>query len=494
MTIAPNQSFTTTLKVKVEAPANAPTGGLQSTAFTDFTTAEGQTIGQAAASVALAPPGQNGAPGEAAPPEPACATLPIKPDPIAPPPLPAQLSLQKIATVTQCSDAGGGCGFKTAITNSGPGEFNGPIVFEDIVTDENGGLFGTTNIDGGGQNLQQAGVVANVSCRKAGTSFRCDTVIDAKIPAGKTIELPISFKLGAGTAAKQIKSCVNLQGGTPFCASIPLVAGPLLRAEKIGGGNTCVPRCAFAISLTNVGNADAVGPFRLTENVSSLGPGVTIKVLNGDFVCFATSNGGLGCLSTNKGTNILKPGARIDGQIALENVPLAPSYTNCLDYDPKLQIKPSPFDSEFGGRCVTITDTAPKQPNLTIKKIAPNAGSDGIGKCALDSACGFKVVVKSTGSAPWVGAITVNDKLQGGVAEILRGRCVEQPARGVGLRVGPQCLVQGVHLDPDDHAAWHRDDAALRGYARQNLEEERHAHQLRRVRFHRTGSGLRRDR
>ena len=65
VTIPPNQSFTTTLKVKAEAPAGAPTGGLQSTAFTDFTTAEGQTIGKTSASVALAPPGQAVEPDEA---------------------------------------------------------------------------------------------------------------------------------------------------------------------------------------------------------------------------------------------------------------------------------------------------------------------------------------------------------------------------------------------------------------------------------------------
>jgi hypothetical protein len=113
--------------------------------------------------------------------------------------------------------------------------------------------------------------------------------------------------------------------------------------------------------------------------------------------------------------------------VKITGVTSAPEYTNCLDYDPAANAKPSPFDTSFAGRCVTIKDTAPKRPNLFIKKTPPNAqGIDGIGACGIKSDCRFTIEIGNNGSAPFVGRLQIDDVITPGVS-----KTVQQLSQGI---------------------------------------------------------------
>ncbi len=187
---------------------------------------------------------------------PACATVPLTP----PTPL-SLLQLKKTADVTQCSDVGGGCNFTISVTNPGPAEFNGVLDINEVVTA--GGVVPPL-LQISGSALQQAGVTAPISCSKAGDTARCGSGVPAKIPAGKTVDIKVQVKPGGKLNANELKNCAAIKGGNgEVCATIPLKQGPLLRAQKFTAATTCVPQCAFAITVQNIGNAPATGPFSM---------------------------------------------------------------------------------------------------------------------------------------------------------------------------------------------------------------------------------------
>ncbi len=342
-----------------------------------------------------------------------CATVPLQApvQPPPPPPPPAAgantLVLANNPAAEQCSDLGGGCAFTISITNPGPEEFNAPLEFSDTPSTADGKPFLGAGIDGGGQAIQQPGVIAPVSCGKTGEGFTCTTgVAAAKIPAGKTVVVPISFKPGSAGDTTAIKTCAALKGGAPQCRTIPFIKGALLRAEKIGISDTCVPSCSFIISLKNVGTADAAGPFALQDKFTPASGAISVEEIGGGFNCGQANNGTTVCISS---TDVLRPGDSIIGSMMVKGAAQAPEYTNCLDYDPAANGKPSPFDTTFAGRCVTIKDTAPKRPNLVIAKRAPNVEGGPDGHCDLKSACRFTITVTNNGSAPFTGPLRISD-------------------------------------------------------------------------------------
>ena len=81
---------------------------------------------------------------------------------------------------------------------------------------------------------------------------------------------------------------------------------------------------------------------------------------------------------------------------------VSPEYTNCLEYDPAAQRKPSPFDAEAGPLCATIKDTVHDRANILVRVTPPNAGPDGVGKCEINSPCRFMVRIDSNGVKPYL--------------------------------------------------------------------------------------------
>ena len=350
--------------------------------------------------------------------KPSCATASLDQKPQPDPAATSKLILAKNPAVEQCSDAGGGCEFRVSITNPGPEEFNGPIEFSDTPTKPDGTQFLNLTLESVTPLIPE-GAVSPISCNRVGDGFTCGTgpVVKAKLPAGKTIQVMMSFKPGPGTGATAIKNCATMKGveGKP-CATISLVNGPLLRAQKIGGGNTCVPFCAFAINLKNVGNADAIGPFVLAEKFTPAEANVVLEEIDGDFNCGKAGNGSFVCIS---GKDVLKPGELINGRVKVSGATPSAEYTNCIDYNPAANAKPSPFDTAFPGRCVTVKDTAPKRPNLVIKKQAPNAEGVGDGHCDLKNSCRFSITVSNNGSGDYVGPIEITDIVSLGVPQFM---------------------------------------------------------------------------
>ena len=332
-----------------------------------------------------------------APANPACATIPTTPPP------PATIFLVKNPVASQCSDLGGGCAFMISINNPGPGEFNGVITFTDEATAADGTPFKSIDFEGTPQAIQQPGVTAPFSCKKEGTGFTCSTgVVPAKIPAGMTVQIPMSFKPGPANGATAIKNCAALPGQEKQCRNIPLVNGPLLRAEKTSGSVTCNPKCTFAITVKNVGNAVARGPFTF-QDVMTPQAG-TIEAVSGDFKCGRTGN----ILKCNSKKGDLAPGDSFNGVVDVF-APLAPSYTNCVELTGNI-----PIVKDFPGRCFTIKETKPERPDLRISKLVerPRNPADPVfGDCDLKGTCKFQIVIQNNGNAPFTGPITINDEV-----------------------------------------------------------------------------------
>ena len=227
----------------------------------------------------------------------------------------------------------------------------------------------------------------------------------------------MTFKPGDGSVAKAIKNCASFEGGENQCATIPLTDGPLLRANKLTGSKTCVPECAFAISLTNVGNSDAPGPFSISEDFAPMGPNVKISEIDGDFACVQIGTK-VGCISTNKKTDVLHPGETTNGRIKVTGAELSPEYKNCVGYDPNAQAKPSPFDNDWPGRCVTIKETNPFRAKLDVFKAVRNQ------PCKVGGTCPYDVIVSNFG-AEYSGPIEILDEVPAVSSE---GKQQPQPA------------------------------------------------------------------
>ena len=189
--------------------------------------------------------------------------------------------------------------------------------------------------------------------------------------------------------------------------------GPLLRAKKIAVGNpkTCVPNCEFIIQLSNVGTNDAQGPFVLKDVFKAANGMDSFKMIGDSKFACSSTNGTIGCISTNGGTDKLAPGETISGVILFNVNTVSPEYSNCLEYDPAVQAKPSPFDAEAGPLCATIKDTVHDRANISIRVTPPNAGPDGVGKCAINSPCRFTVRIDSNGVKPYLSKPGFNAEL-----------------------------------------------------------------------------------
>jgi hypothetical protein len=353
---------------------------------------------------------------------PSCATAPLGAQAPAPAPAPApaqpkNLALANNPAVAQCSDTGGGCAFITSLSNpANAPEFNGPVSFVAHLSQPDGSAFPNITMEDGGQALPLDGVTPSIFCKKDGNDVTC-TAKALKIPPGKSVQIPMTFKPGGGTVATSIKSCASLAGGEKSCANIPLVKGPLLRAQKFTAAGSCVPSCAFAISLKNVGTDAATGPFVITEDFKPLNGDTTIETIDGDFHCFPTAVPSFGCISNAK--DKLEPGESLSGRVLIKTRTVSPTYTNCIDYNPAANGKPSPFDKESAGRCVTITDTAHQGANLMVGVIAPNAGANGVGECSINRPCRFTVRITSNGAQEFPGTALFGANVQPGTVEAI---------------------------------------------------------------------------
>ena len=104
-------------------------------------------------------------------PAPSCATAPLQAPVVLPPPPapePNGLVLNKRRGSDKCSDLGGGCMFIVTITNSSAVEFNGPIEFTDIIKTSDGNPLPNATMEGQPLLTLAEGVVAAMSCTKAG--------------------------------------------------------------------------------------------------------------------------------------------------------------------------------------------------------------------------------------------------------------------------------------------------------------------------------------
>lgn len=314
------------------------------------------------------------------------------------------LAISKNPAAGKCTAMGGGCDFVVTVFNPDPAvEFNGTVSFTDHISQPDGTAFPNVTVQTPINPQADPGISGgNLVCKKDGNDVNCTSLgASLKIPPGKKIVVPLNFTPGGDTVAKAVKNCASLPGGDPQCVTIPFAEnGPLLRAKKMAVGNptTCVPNCEFVIQLSNVGTSDAQGPFVLKDVFKAANGMDSFKMIGDSKFACSSTNGTIGCISTNGNTNKLAPGETISGFIVFDVKSVSPEYSNCLVYDPAAQAKPSPFDAEAGPLCATIKDTAHGGPNLLVQLTAPNEGADGVGECAINSPCRFSVLVRSNGA------------------------------------------------------------------------------------------------
>lgn len=344
-----------------------------------------------------------------------CASAPLQ----APAPGPAAGQAKKLAlannpAVAQCSDTGGGCAFVASLSNLADApEFNGPVSFTAHLSQPDGSAFPNITMEDGVQALPLDGVTPSIFCKKDGNDVTC-TASALKIPPGKSVQIPMTFKPGGGTMATAIKSCASLADGEKSCAKIPLVKGALLRAQKFTAAQTCVPSCTFAISLKNVGTDVAPGPFVINEDFKPINADTSVETIDGGFNCFKAADGSFACISDKNAR--LEPGQSLSGRVMIKTGTVSPTYTNCIEYNPAANGKPSPFDREFAGRCVNIKDTLHQGRNKMVEVVAPNAGANGVGECAINSPCRFRVKLTSNGARDDTNVV-FSTRLQNGIAE-----------------------------------------------------------------------------
>ncbi len=346
-----------------------------------------------------------------------CATVPIEPDekpgdtggPAAKP-----LVLTKNPVAEKCSDTGGGCDFVVSITNTSDTDFTNPIAFTDHVSTADGTPLPNADFGSVQASLPPGSdVSAPFICRTGGGGLTCSTgAAKVRVPAKQTITFPMSIKPGPTGGATAIRNCAQLQldnFAEPVCRTMPLVNGPLLRATKITAATSCKPECAFSVSIRNVGNADAIGPFAFTDRFTPASKIIPIFTQGGDFTCRLATEQGNGIAVCNGNKQRLAPGEQMLGKIMIMGVPLAPEYTNCIDIVPS----GTPIDTTAPRRCVTIKEPRPNRADLAIQKAVSGklqAGSK-VGECAIEGPCDFRVQVLNAGNSAYNGPITFTDEI-----------------------------------------------------------------------------------
>ena len=351
-----------------------------------------------------------------------CVTVANKvppPPPPPPPPDPNGLELVKRRAADKCSDLGGGCAFTVSITNSSAKEFNGPIEFTDIFKTADGKALPDAALEAQPLLTLPDGAVAAISCAKAGEVLTCGTGgASAKIPAGKTIVARLTMRPGPANGATAVRNCARLKsGGGDSCSNMALINGPLLRLTKFGGGDTCLPRCTFAVVVQNVGNKPASGAFKFKDTFT---PATSLGGFNTapDGAECAQGDGALFCVPKVK---VLNPGELTTVTVTVFGTAKAPEYTNCVDFVPQPQAPADKLvlDDKNEGRCVTVKDTSPQTPNLVIRKRAPNTKGGSDGHCELKSACRFTIEITNNGLAPFTGPLRVTDTVSNGVPQFI---------------------------------------------------------------------------
>ncbi|RUP00347.1 hypothetical protein [Hyphomicrobium sp.] len=333
-----------------------------------------------------------------------CVTVELEEKPAPNPQQAGKLALSKNPAAGKCTSTGGGCDFVISVFNPDPAvDFVGPVDFTDHISQPDGSPFPNVTVQTPINPLADSGIKGGVlGCRKNGNDVNCTSSgASLTIPPGKKILIPMSFTPGGDTTAKAVKNCASLPGGEQQCVTIPFGEnGPLLRAKKIAVGNpqTCVPNCEFIITMSNVGTTDAQGPFVLKDVFTAANGFDSFKMIGDSAFACTSTNGTIGCISTNKGANTLRPGETISGVILFNISSVSPEYKNCVQYDPAVQAKPSPFDQDAGPLCAVVKDTAHAGPNLLMQLTAPNEGPDGVGECAINSPCRFQTLVRSNGT------------------------------------------------------------------------------------------------
>ncbi len=126
-----------------------------------------------------------------------------------------QLTIEKTATASSCTDAGGGCTFDIVVRNTGSAPFTGPIEVEETVKAD-GAIAASANL--------RAEANAPWTCKNSKPArFLCTR--PGPLGAGKEDTLKVNFGLRADTGAKEIENCAEIKGGAgPACAKIPLGA------------------------------------------------------------------------------------------------------------------------------------------------------------------------------------------------------------------------------------------------------------------------------
>ncbi len=322
------------------------------------------------------------------------------PPPAAPVPQAAQLKIEKKATAAQCSDAGGGCDFEITVTNSGAAPFTGPIEIDESVKGD-GAFFGGTAITSGPN--------APWTCAKTGQSFACSHPSTTLAPNG-SVTLKIGFKLGAGTAAKEIENCAALKGqGGAACVKIPLIQGPKLKFVKTATQAFCNPTCAFTINVTNIGNAPFNGPIEVIDfptGVNSLGGALIPELVSvGPAPWTCTKPGNFLCVRPGP----LGAGETVTLSLTLKYPPTQFKAQNCVG-----QANIVVDEMLANQSCAAISNLPPpnlqKLPNIRVEKQAPNAATPGgQGACVLGRPCRFTIIVSNTGDADYKGKIRILD-------------------------------------------------------------------------------------
>jgi hypothetical protein len=217
----------------------------------------------------------------------ACATIPLA----------SPLQLTKTASVASCTNEGG-CAFEINIKNAGPVDLPGPITITETVTVN--GVFVAT---------MSPTFPPPWGCTNIAPTFRCthDPANPNGIPAGASLTLPISFKIGSPTAEPAtIKNCVAIEGSPEtVCAEIPVIMPPPPKADltiqNVAIAPTCPLSgpCLFKIDISNAGAQPYNGGLSFSSTIWSGAAGTTsgraryeISSPSGPWVCAPTSQAG----------------------------------------------------------------------------------------------------------------------------------------------------------------------------------------------------------
>jgi uncharacterized repeat protein (TIGR01451 family) len=215
------------------------------------------------------------------------------------PPRPERTNLSIDKTAFSCSKIAGGqrCGFLITVTNTGPGQYNDPILVQDVIPAGTSAIFSSPHWTcAGGPPAYACATIGSVGLNPGQSAAPIPVRVDVPDSLVKSLKCKVNNEVqivgppggsDGNTNPADDKASATANISAELCQDQPQGEKTNLRIRKVSRSHICIVngtgwRCAFEVAVTNTGPSVYNGPIQFKDTGSI--PNATVTQ-SGDFNC-----------------------------------------------------------------------------------------------------------------------------------------------------------------------------------------------------------------